>query len=301
MGKRKGDNRWLWTVVCTFGMLSFVPFIWAAIQVRTKRFGTAAIINIVGSATVFVAAALGGVFEAAEQTEKLRDAGASESAVEAAGLNGDAWASWVFVAVWLGSSLYALYLNPEYVQWRASRLGQQGVDSGPASSIPPPAPPRAWVPGGSAQHVPPPANAWAGHVPAAPSVQITNNIYGGVNNVNSQATTVQAGGNVSGVNGGRVKQSATSTGLQADAVLAFMAQYRAALLELDDGSRRAAETQLNQLAAEIASPELDEDSVRSHLHTLRALAHHAVASGARGAAAAGGSALMSTLLNNWPF
>ncbi len=285
MSKRKGDHRWLWTVVGTFGMLSFIPFIWAAIQVRTKSFRTAAIINSLGSATVFAAAAVGGVFEAAEQTENLRAAGVPDSVLEAAGVRGAAWASWVFAAVWLGSSLYALYLNPEYVRWRASRLGHQGVGDGPVPHVPPPAP----------------LSAWASPAPTASAVQITNNIYGGVNNVNAQATAVRAGGNVSGINGGKVEQSATSTGLQADVVLAFINQYRAALIELDDGSRRAAEAQLDQLAAEMRSPEPNEESVKGHIHTLKALAHHAISSGATKAAAAAGSALMSTLLGSWPF
>jgi len=181
-------------------MLSFLPFIWAAIQVRTKSFRTAAIISSVGSATVFVSAAAGGFFEAAEQEQKLRDSGVPDSVVEAAGASGDAWASWVFAAVWLGLSLYALYLNPEYVRWRASRLGNRGVGGGSFQNAPPPVP----------------STAWAAPWPSASTVQITNNIYGGTNNVNAQATAIQSGGSVMGINGGKVEQSATSTGLQAE-------------------------------------------------------------------------------------
>jgi len=205
--------------------------------------------------------------------------------VEAAGVSGDAWASWVFAAVWLGLSLYALYLNPEYVRWRASRLGNRGVSGGSVQNAPPPVP----------------STAWAAPGPSASTVQITNNIYGGTNNVNAQATAIQSGGSVMGINGGKVEQSATSTGLQAEVVLAFINQYRAALLELDDRSRRAAEAQLDQLAAEMTSQEPDEDAVNQHLHTLKALAHHAVASGVTKAAMTAGSALMSTLLSSWPF
>ncbi len=283
MGKRKGDHRWLWTVVCTFGMLSFVPFIWAAIQVRTKSFRTAAIVTSLGSAAAFVSATAGGLFEAAEQSQKLRDAGVPDSVVEATVVRGAAWAYWVLAALWLGSSLYALYLNPEYVRWRAGRLGSQGV-------------------GGSAQHIPPaPLSARVSPAPLAPTAQITNNFYGGSNNVNAQATAVQSSGNVTGINSGKIEQTATSTGFQAGEVLAFIDQYRAALVELDYGSRQAAEAQLDQLAVEMTSDAPDEAVVSRHLHTLRALAHHAVASGVTKAAAVAGSALMSTLLGNWPF
>jgi hypothetical protein len=285
VGKRKGDNRWLWTVVCMFGFLSFVPFVWAAVQVRTKPFRTAAIISSVGSAVAFVAAAAGGLLEAAERNQALRESGAPDSVVNATVASGDTWAVWVIAAVWLGSSLYALYLNPEYVQSRARRLGYQSVGSGSVQGVPPPTP----------------SSAWGAPAPSASTMQITNNIYGGVNNVNAQATVVQAGGNVSGVNGGKVDQTATSSGFQAEVVLAFISQYRAALTELDLGSRQAAEAQLDQLEAEISSPEPDEFVVNRLLHTLKALAHHAVSSGVTRAAAAAGSALMATLLSNWPF
>ena len=285
MGKRKGDHRWLWTVICMFGFLSFVPFLWAAVQVRTKPFRTAAIISSVGSAMAFAAAAVGGLFEAAERTQTLRESGAPDSVVDATVASGDTWAVWVVVAVWLGSGLYALYLNPEYVQWRARRLGHQYVGGGSVQGVPPPTP----------------SSAWGAPAPSASTMQITNNIYGGVNNVNAQATVVQAGGNVSGVNGGKVDQTATSSGLQAEVVLAFISQYRAALTDLDPGSRQAAEAQLDQLEAEISSPEPDEGVVNRQLHTLKALAHHAVASGLTKAAATAGSALMATLLSTWPF
>jgi hypothetical protein len=102
-------------------------------------------------------------------------------------------------------------------------------------------------------------------------MHVTNNIYGGINNVNAQATVVQAGGNVRGVNGGKVEQSATSSGLQAEVVLAFISQYSAALNELEPGSRRAAEVQLDQLAMEMTSSAPNEDVVSQHLHTLRLL------------------------------
>ena len=283
MGKRKGDNRWLWTVVCTFGMLSFVPFIWAAVQVRTKSFRTAAIVSSLGSATAFVSASVGGLFEAAEQSQKLRDAGVPDSVVEATVVSGPAWVSWVLMALWLGSSLYALYLNPEYVRWRTGRLGSQGA-------------------GGSAQHIPPsPLGAWGAPTPLAPTAQVTNNFYGGSNNVNAQAAAVQSSGNVEGIHSGRIEQSATSTGFQADVVLAFIDQYRAALVELDHGPRQAAEAQLDQLAVEMTSGAPDEVVVSRHLHTLKALAHHAISSGGTKAAAAAGSALMSSLLGAWPF
>ena len=140
MGKRDGDNRWLWTVVCTFGMLSFVPFIWAAVQIRTKSFRAAAIISSVGSTTVLVSAAVGGIFEAADQAQQLRASGVPDSVVKAAGVRGDAWAYWVFAAVWLGLCLYALYLNPEYVRWRASRLGNRRVSGGSGQNARPPVP-----------------------------------------------------------------------------------------------------------------------------------------------------------------
>ena len=132
-------------------------------------------------------------------------------------------------------------------------------------------------------------------------MHIAQYIYGGNNNVSAHATAVQSGGDVTGINGGMVEQSATSTGLPADAVFAFINQYRAALLELDYGSRQAAEAQLDQLAAEMSSDEPDAVVVKGHLHTLRALAHQAATGGATKAAAVAGSALMSTLLNNWPF
>lgn len=284
MGKHKGDHRWLWTVVCTFGMFSFVPFVWAAVQVRGKRFSTAAIVSSVGAAIAFTSASVGGLFEAAEQAQTLRESGVPESVVKASVARGDAWAYWVIVAVWLGSSLYALYLNPEYVQWRSRRLGHQSLSGGSVPPFSPPAAPTSWI----------------APAPSTSTVQITNNIYGGVNNVNAQANVVQAGGNVKGVHGGKVEQSATSWGVQPEVVLAFISQYRAALVEMDHGSRQVAEVQLDQLAAEMRSAEPDEVVVNRHLHTLKALAHHAVASGAAKAAAVAGSTLMATLLDGWP-
>lgn len=289
VSKRKGDNRWLWTVICLFGLLSFVPFVWAAVQVRTRRFVTAAIVNTVGSAAAFGAASLGGILESAERAQTLRESGVPDAVVDATVERGDAWAYWVVVAVWLGSSLYALYLKPEYVQWRTRHMGPQNVIGWPSQHIPPPPPPH------------PSSRVWGAPEPSASTVQITNHIYGGVNNVNAQATVVQAGGNVKGVNGGRVDQSAVSSGLQPEVVLAFISRYRAALAELDPDSRQAAEAELALLAVAISSPQPDEAMVNRQLLTLKALAQQAIASGAAKAAATAGSALMATLLSNWPF
>lgn len=285
MGKRKGDRRWLWTVVVSFGLLSFVPFVWAAIQVRTKRFKTAAVIVSAVSGVAIVCAVIGGFFAAAQRSQSLREAGVPDDVVAATVAPGDAWATWVIAGVWLGTCLYALYLNPEYLEWRARRLGGQNLDAVPT-----------YYPSPQTQSQP-----WAAPQPMTPPVQITNHIYGGTNNVNAQATVVQAGGDVREVNGGKVAQSASSAGLEPEAVLAFISQYRAALRELDVGSRQAAEAQLDQLSVELASSAPDEAIVRRNIHTLKALAHHAVTSGLTKAAATAGSALMATLLNNWPF
>jgi len=286
MGKRKGDRRWLWTVVITFGLLSFAPFVWAAIQVRTRRFKTAAVIVSAASAVAIVCAVIGGLFEAAQRSQSLREAGVPDDVVAATVAPGDAWATWVIAGVWLGTCLYALYLNPEYLEWRARRLGGENVAVVPTYYPSPQTP----------------SHSWAAPQPMTPPVQqITNHIYGGTNNVNAQATVVQAGGDVRGVNGGKVAQSASSAGLEPEVVLAFISQYRAALRELDVGSRQAAEAQLDQLSVEMASSAPDEAIVSRNIHTLKALAHHAVTSGLTRAAATAGSAMMATLLNNWPF
>jgi hypothetical protein len=280
LGKRKGDNRWLWTVVCTFGLLSFAPFIWAAIQTRSERFRTAAIVSGVASALVWISLIAGGVFAAADEGQEMRDAGVPDAVVETAGPQGDAWAYWVVAVVWAVTSAYALYLNPEYVQWRARRIGNQAASEfgqPPLGLLNPP---------------PPPAGA--------PSMHITTNIYGGTNSVNTQGAMVNAGGDVTDVNSGAVEQSTSSEGLEPAVILALIEQYRIALVELDHDARHVAEHRLDQLALEMATAEPDEPAVKGHLESVRAIAHQAVMAGAGRAAGAGGAALLSALLSNWP-
>jgi len=282
VGKQKGDNRWLWTVVCTMGLLSFAPFIWAAIQTRSARFRTAAIVNSVGSAIVWMSLVLSGALAAAEQTREMREAGVPDSIVEASGPTGDSWAYWVVAAVWAASSAYALYLNPQYVQWRSRRIGD-GIAAQPQRA--PAAPLTAAPPQ-------PPA--------AAPYMNITNNIYGGTNSVNTQGALVNAGGDVNDVNSGAVEQSTSSEGLEPEVVMALIEQYRRALAELDDERRQMAKDHLDQLALEMATAEPQQEAVKGHLDSLKAIAHQALTTGAGRAAGAGGVALFSTLLSNWP-
>jgi hypothetical protein len=280
LGKRKGDNRWLWTVVCTFGLLSFAPFIWAAIQTRSVRFRTAAVVSCVASAVVWISLVASGALAAAEQRQEMRDAGVPDSVLATDGPTGDLWAYWVVAAVWVASSAYALYLNPEYVQWRARRI----VDRAASES--------AQAPFGP--FTPPPSPT------VTPSMQITNNIYGGTNSVNTQGAVVNAGGDVKGVNSGTVEQSTSSEGIEPEVVLALVEQYRTALAELDDDARQLAQRRLDQLALEMAAAEPDQAEVKGHLDSLKAIARQAVTAGAGRAAGAGGVAALSALLSNWP-
>ncbi len=280
LGKQKGDNRWLWTVVGTLGLLSFGPFIWAAIQTRSPRFRTAAVVSCVASVVVWISLVASGALAAAEQRQDLRDAGVPDSVLATDGPTGDPWAYWVLAAVWAASSAYALYLNPEYVQWRARRIGSQ------TAGEPAQAPSGPWTP--------PPAPT------TAPSMQITTYIYGGTNSVNNQGAAINAGGDVRGVNSGAVEQSTSSQGVEPEVVLALVEQYRTALAELDHDARQLAQRRLDQLALEMATAEPDQAEVKGHLDSLKAIARQAVTAGAGRAAGAGGVAALSALLSNWP-
>jgi hypothetical protein len=126
-------------------------------------------------------------------------------------------------------------------------------------------------------------------------------VNGGNNSFSAQATSIQASGDVSGVSGGHIEQSVTSTGLQPEVVLAFISQYRAALTELDRGTQQAAQAHLDQLTNELSAYQPNENAVNQHLHTPKALASHALSAGLAKAASAGGSIAMSALLDQWPF
>jgi hypothetical protein len=223
------------------------------------------------------------MFEAAEQRAKLRAAGVPESVIGATDSSTPSWATWVIAGIWIGMSLYALYLNPEYVRWRAARIGRSSeIRPSQASAF-------ATQP-----------TAWSPPVPHGSVVQYIT-VNGGDNNFNTQSTSVQAGGNVSGISGSHVEQSATSAGLPTEVLLAFIDQYRAALTGLDVGTQHAAEPRLKQLAAEVTAAQPNGAVINQNLQTLKALAHHALSAGIAKAATTGGSAAMSALLAQWPF
>lgn len=131
-------------------------------------------------------------------------------------------------------------------------------------------------------------------------MQITNNIYGGTNSVNTQGAVVNAGGDVMGVNSGAVEQSTSSEGIAPEVILALIERYRTALVELDHDARHVAERRLDQLALEVATAEPNHTAVKGHLDSLKAVARQAVTDGAGRAAAGGGAAMLSALLSNWP-
>ena len=106
-----------------------------------------------------------------------------------------------------------------------------------------------------------------------------------------------AGGDVSGVHGGTVSQQGSVSGLPIEVVVALMVQYRAALIEMDPGSREQAELVLANLEREIGLPKPDTTAASRHLEMLKAIAQRAVISAASGT----GTKLVSALLKSWPF
>lgn len=296
MENKKGDNRWLWTVVLCFGFLSFAPFIWAAIQTRSARFRTAAIGSSIGSAAAFLAAGIGGIGDAADQRREMEESGVPESVIDASAPSGQAWAYWVVIAVWALSSAYALYLNPEYKAWRDRRANSQPTTPA-AETAPTTSPIYQPIPRGYPPIAPPPPAAPTD----SPSIHYTMNIYGGTNSVNNQGAVVRADGDVHDVLNGSVEQSTSSQGFEPAIVAALIAEYRTALIELNHEVRHDAEHRLDQLESEIALASPNQDAVKGHLDSLKAIAKSAVTAGAGRAVGAGGVALLSSVLGNWPF
>ncbi len=274
-------HRWVWAVVGCVGALSFIPFLWAAVQVRTRKFWNAAIVSCVVSAASWVALTAGGLFAAADQRKALEAAGIPDEVVDQAGIGGAAWANVVLLAAWVGTGLYALYLNPEYLFWRRSR--QDGYTPQQPATLPPPGQ------SGQGRYSSPPII----HEQKPRAVPLIN--WRGTVNVHEQV--VHAGGNVSGVHGGTVSQQGSVSGLPIEAVVALMAQYRAVLIEMDPDSRQQAELVLADLERAISLPKPDTTAASRHLELLKAIAQRAVISAASGT----GAKLVSALLKSWPF
>jgi hypothetical protein len=278
---KHSEHRWVWVVVCCFGAFAFVPFLWAAVQVRTRNFWNAAIVSCVGSAASWVALSTGGLFAAADQRDALKAAGVPAEVVDQTGISGATWAYVVLFAAWGGTSLYALYLNPEYLSWR--RFRREGYHPAQAAA------PTEWSPGGSRRDSSsPPIREQKRR-----AVPLVN--WRGTVNVHEQV--VNAGGDVSGVHAGTVSQQGSVSGLQVEAVVALMAQYRAALIEMDPSSRQQAELALANLESEISLPQPDTTVASRQLEVLKAIAQRAVVLAASGA----GAQLVTALLKSWTF
>ncbi len=276
-----GGHRWVWVVVGCLGAFAFVPFLWAAVQVRTRNFRNAAIVSCVASTASWVALTAGGLFAAADQREALEEAGVPDEVIDQAGISGATWAYVVLFAVWGGTSLYALYLNPEYLSWR--RSGRDGYASHQSAALTPPAH------GGPLRDSSPPLT----REQRPRAVPLIN--WRGTVNVHEQV--VHAGGDVTGVHGGTVSQRGSVSGMSVEAVLALVAQYRTALIEMDPSSRQEAELILANLEREILLPQPDTTAASRHLEMLKAIAQRAVISAASGT----GTKFVSALLKSWPF
>lgn len=277
----RGGHRWVWVVVGCLGAFAFVPFLWAAVQVRTRNFRNAAIVSCVASTAAWVALTAGGLFAAADQRNALEDAGVPDEVIDQAGISGSTWAYVVLFAAWGGTSLYALYLNPEYLSWR--RFRRDGDTPHQAATL-------TVSPRGGPQRDSSPPRIREQKPRAVPLIN-----WRGTVNIHEQV--VQAGGDVSGVHGGTVSQQGSVSGLPIEVVVALMVQYRAALIEMDPGAREQAELVLANLEREIGLPKPDTTAASRHLEMLKAIAQRAVISAASGT----GTKLVSALLKSWPF
>lgn len=225
-----------------------------------------------------LALTVGGLFEAADRREELRTAGVPDEVIDQAGIGGATWANVVLLAAWGGTILYALYLNPDYQSWRWWRRQQSDLQFSTTHA-----------------QVGQQAGAWPPPPPQRKPRVVPFINWRGTVNVHEQ--NVQAGGDVNGVHGGTVSQQGSVSGLPIEVVVALMAQYRAALIEMDPGSRQEAELVLASLDRAISLPHPDTDAASRHLETLKMIAQRAAVSAAAGA----GAKLLWSLLESWPF
>ncbi|MFT4009183.1 MAG: helix-hairpin-helix domain-containing protein [Nocardioidaceae bacterium] len=103
---------WLLPAILCCGLLSFISFIYAAIRVRTKKFWTAALISSIGSAIAWTAVAL-----LSETSDEVGGATATKAG------EGGSWGAGIAIAIWAGLLVYGLFLNRDYLRWRAAQEG----------------------------------------------------------------------------------------------------------------------------------------------------------------------------------
>lgn len=130
---RRKNSRWRWWVFLGFGGLGFIGFFIVAFRVQTKKFWTAAFVAGVGSAAAWVVSGLN------------EQAGGTTTTTAASSGAASSLVSGVLIAIWGAQVVYALFLNRDYLRWKAdsrnewynqSVVGQAAINS--ASAPPPP-------------------------------------------------------------------------------------------------------------------------------------------------------------------